>query len=283
MSVPEAMGLPYEIVEGVGVVTARPVRSASDVAVLCTDAATLRERLAYVGKTLELVKSELSGSRALLGFAGSPWTLCCYLAEGRGAKAGAFTKALALSREAPEVFDALMEKLSDAVAEHLRLQIESGADAVQIFDSWAAAAPAPEYAALSLRWVRRIVAALPKNVPVILFAKDAPCAPAELAATGVCAVSLGDALNLRAAADSLPSNVAVQGNLSPDLLDGDPEKVTLAARELLARMKGRKGHIVNLGHGIHPEARLESVQALVDAVGSFPSTDLTGQVNSISG
>ncbi len=269
MAVPEAMGVPYQIVEGTGVVTGRTIASKADAEGLCADPDLVRERLSYVAEALRLSRRELGTQTALLGFAGSPWTLACYLAEGRGAKNGAFTKVLALSREAPDAFDLLMEKLTAAVATHLAFQIEAGADAVQIFDSWAAAAPAELYGELSLKWIGKIVAALPKNVPAILFAKDAPCPPATLAATGVQVVSLSDSLNLRAAAERLPASIAVQGNLSPALPDGDPEAAYAATRALLASMKGRAGHILNLGHGIHPQARLESVAAIVAAARDF--------------
>jgi uroporphyrinogen decarboxylase len=269
MAVPEAMGVPYEIVEGSGVVTGRRIASKADAADLCDDPDFLREKLSYVAEALRFSRRELGTQTALLGFAGSPWTLACYLAEGRGAKGGAFTKALELSRENPEAFALLMEKLSQAVAAHLALQIEAGADAVQIFDSWAAAAPADLYGELSLKWIARIVAALPKGAPVILFAKDAPCPAAALASTGAGVISLSDSVPLRAAADSLPANVAVQGNLSPDLPDGSPEAAYEATTALLASMKGRAGHILNLGHGIHPEARLESVAAIAAAARDF--------------
>jgi uroporphyrinogen decarboxylase len=269
MAVPEAMGVPYQIVEGAGVVTGRRIASKADAEGLCTDPDLLREKLSYVAEALRLSRAELGDQTALLGFAGSPWTLACYLAEGRGAKDGAFTKALELYRENPDAFALLMEKLSQAVATHLALQIKAGADAVQIFDSWAAAAPAQLYGELSLKWIAGIVAALPKGVPAILFAKDAPSSAATLAATGAGILSLSESVPLRAAADSLPANVAVQGNLSPDLPDGEPGAAYEATRALLASMKGRPGHILNLGHGIHPEARLESVEAIVAAVRDF--------------
>ena len=269
MAVPEAMGMPYEIVEGVGVVTGKALRSKADVAALSAEDALLAGRLGYVYEALRLSRGQLGEDTALLGFAGSPWTLACYLAEGRGAKGGAFTQALEMQRHSPELFEALMEKLSLAVAGHLARQIEAGADAVQIFDSWAAAAPEGEYGALSLTWISRIVELLPKKVPVILFAKDAPCAPESLAATGARVISFGPDADLRAAADRLPANVAVQGNLAPELLDGEPERAGEAARALLARMRGRSGFIANLGHGIHPEARLDSVEAFVRAVREF--------------
>lgn len=265
--VPEAMGQPYTLNEGEGIRMDFAVDSAARVDALSADRDTLQERLAYLPKALRLTRAELGRERALIGFAGSPWTLACYMAEGGGRAAGAtFQKALAMHREAPGLFHTLMEKLCEAVAAHLRFQIEAGADAVQIFDSWAAFCPPELYGELSLRWVKEIVSSLPDNVPVILFAKGMETLAPDMAATGVRVLGLGPDCELRKIADGLPANIAVQGNLAPELLDGEPEKARMATEQLLLSMQGRPGHIVNLGHGIRPTARLETVQALVEAV-----------------
>lgn len=117
-----------------------------------------------------------------------------------------------------------------------------------------------------MRWIAAIVRRLPKGVPVIVFAKGMAAQASELAATGASVLGMGPECELRAVADAVPANVAVQGNLDPELLEREPEEVTRAATALLASMRGRPGHIVNLGHGIRPTARLDAVQALVDCV-----------------
>ncbi|MFA5257368.1 MAG: uroporphyrinogen decarboxylase [Opitutales bacterium] len=267
--VPEAMGLPYELKEGEGIGMAFALESAAQVAALVADAGALRERLAYVGDALRIARRELGDSTALLGFAGSPWTLACYMVEGGGARGGDFTKARRMFYEQPALFRALMDKLSDAVSAHLNLQIEAGADAVQIFDSWAAACPGAHYEQMSLRWIARIISRLPPDVPVILFAKGMAAHCDALAATGAQVLGLDWNAGLSDVAARLPADMAVQGNLDPTLLEGDPKLVRAEAVALMQSMRERPGHIVNLGHGIRPAARIDAVEALVDAVRGF--------------
>lgn len=268
LAVPEAMGISYTLKEGEGITMAGAVRSSAEVECLRSGEETRRD-MGYVYDSLRLVRTRMGEERALLGFAGSPWTLACYLAEGHGAKNGDFTHALRLADESPEVFRLLMEKLSDAVALHLAAQLEAGADAVQIFDSWAAAAPESRYAELSLDWIARVIAKLPAGAPVIVYAKGRAHMASAIAAAGARVFSVDHSANLRQVADSLPDNVAVQGNLDPALMESEPETVTRETLLLLEGMRDRNGHIVNLGHGIRPEARLDSVDAFVKAVRGF--------------
>ena len=269
MAVPEAMGLSYELREGEGIRMAFAVERMEQVRALAASAGLLRTRLDYVAQALRIVRGALGDETALLGFAGSPWTLACYMVEGGGAKGGAFTKALRMADDEPEAFELLMEKLSDAVAAHLALQIGAGADAVQIFDSWAAACPAARYGELSLKWIAQVIEKLPKNVPVILFAKGRTEQAKELAATGANVIAVDHGADLRNTADALPTNVAVQGNLDPALLEDGLEAVRQATVTMLESMRGRTGYIANLGHGITPQARLDSVEALVETVKNF--------------
>ena len=168
LSVPEALGQGYAFRDGGGIAMDFTLDSAEKIRALGSPE-DVPARLDFAARALRLVRAELGGSRALLGFAGSPWTLAVYMVEGGSARQ--FAKIKRLAAEEPALFDALMEKLSDAVAASLNLQISAGADAVQIFDSWAALCPAAEYERLSLCWMRRIAAALPVGVPVIVFAK----------------------------------------------------------------------------------------------------------------
>jgi uroporphyrinogen decarboxylase len=269
LAVPEAMGLAYELRDEGGIRMERAIESMDEVCALSSDTDLLRARLGYVAQALQIVKAALGGETALLGFAGSPWTLCCYMAEGGGASGGAFTKALRMADEAPETFARLMEKLSDAVAAHLALQIEAGADAVQIFDSWAGACPPERYETLSLQWIRRVIEKLPQEAPVILFAKGMSGHAKEQATTGACVLSVGHNTDMRAVADLLPAHIAMQGNLPPSLLEGPPEAVRRATTALLETMRHRNGYIANLGHGITPQARMDSVEALVETVKNF--------------
>lgn len=264
--VPEALGQPYHFKEEGGIGMDYRLERADDLDRLAP-AGAVREKLAYVPETLRRLRIELSDTHALLGFSGSPWTLACYMLEGGGS--GDFARARAVFHGDRVFFDCLMEKLTEAVIEHLRAQIEAGADAVQIFDSWAGIVPAVDYEAASLRWIRRIIAALGPDARVILFARGASPALAALASTGARVVALDWSVDLAAAAASLPVTTAVQGNLDPVLLNTTPAIVTRETRRLLESMRGRAGHVFNLGHGILPQAKVENVAALVETVRAF--------------
>jgi uroporphyrinogen decarboxylase len=269
MAVPEAMGARYELRKGEGIVLEKAVEKHEDAVLLESDGEVLKERLDYVGKALRIVREKLNGETALLGFAGSPWTLACYMAEGGGAKGGCFTKALKMADLDTIAFGLLMTKLTDAVVAHLCLQIEAGADAVQIFDTWAAACPPLRYDELSLKWIGEIVSKLPHDIPVILYAKGKACDARKLAMTGARVISVDQDAILGEIARVLPDTVAVQGNLDPAFLEGNPQIVRNETKSLLESMRLRKGYIVNLGHGITPKARLESVEALAETVQNF--------------
>jgi uroporphyrinogen decarboxylase len=164
------------------------------------------------------------------------------------------------------MFDALLEKLTAALIVYFKLQIEAGADAIQIFDSWGGIIAGPDYEAASLRWIREIVAALPKDFPVILYAKGTAPHLSDQAFTGVRVLSLDWTNDLALVRRALPDNLALQGNLDPVLLNTRPDIVRRESTRLLESMRGTRGHIFNLGHGIMPHAKIECMQALVDTV-----------------
>jgi uroporphyrinogen decarboxylase len=229
--------------------------------------AAVPERLRYVGEALALLKRELAGTRALLGFGGSPWTLATYMVEG-GSSAD-FARAKALFRDDRESFDLLLGKLTGALIAYFRMQIAAGADALQIFDSWGGAVAGADYEAASLRWIRQIIAAMPAGFPIIVYGKGTSRHLADQAAAGARVLSIDGSADLAAARRSLPADVALQGNMEPLSLNGPPEAVRREANRILESMRGASGHIFNLGHGILPQARIESVEALVDAVTSW--------------
>jgi len=262
--VPEAMGQPYHFREkGGGIDMEFAVNSARDIRRL--DAGHAIERLQYVADALALIKPALAERTALLGFAGSPWTLARYMVEGGSSGESERVKALFYSE--PRLFGELMEKITAVVAGFLRMQIASGAEAVQIFDSNGDILADNAFEAASGRWLREIIAALEGKVPVILFSKRSR--PAELAATGANVLSVDWTQPLAGIRDLLPENVGVQGNLDPFLLTTTPELVAAETRRILRDMAGRTGHVFNLGHGVTPSAKLECIQALVDTVRSF--------------
>jgi len=220
-----------------------------------------------VADALQLVRKQLGAETALLGFAGSPWTLACYMVEGGSSEGFAHIRRLA--GEQPVLFSVLMEKLSAAVAELLAMKIENGADAVQIFDSWGAACPGEHYWEWSLRWVAEVIARLPATVPVIVYAKGMGEHLPLLAKTGARVLSLDWSVSLAQAHDALGGRLAMQGNLNPEIMTTDAESVQRATQSLLEAMGNRLGHIVNLGHGITPDAKIACMQALVETVTSY--------------
>jgi uroporphyrinogen decarboxylase len=261
----EAMGQPYYFREQGGIEMAFALDSAADIEKLETGA--IRERLRYVAEALPLIKRALGGRTALIGFAGSPWTLANFMLEGGSSKQ--FTKARALFESDPRLFSRLMEKLTQAIVEYLEMQIEAGADALQIFDSLGGLLPDDAFGAASCRWVGEIVAALRGRVPVIVFGKGAHGNWPALAATGANVLGVEWTIPLAEVKEQLPANVGVQGNLDPAVLLTTPEEVTLATGEILQSMRGCQGHIFNLGHGVPPGAKLENIEALVRTVRNF--------------
>ena len=261
--IPEALGQAYHFREQGGIGMEYRIETRAQVDALAPVTA-VPERLNYVSETLRLLKTELAGSRALLGFGGSPWTLATYMVEGGSSDEFERIKLLYYTDRA--TFDALLEKLTAALIAYFKEQIAAGADAIQIFDSWGGIIAGPDYEAASLRWIRQIVAALPKDFPIILYAKGTSPHLTDQAFTGARVLSVDWTCDLAIVRRTLPANVAVQGNLDPILLNTTPEIVRRETARLLESMRGTAGHIFNLGHGITPQAKIECMQGLVDTV-----------------
>ena len=225
------------------------------------------QRLDYVGQAIARVKAELKGEKALLGFGGSPWTLATYMLEGGSAEDFEHSKAVFYSDR--PFFNALMEKLTAALIEYFHMQIYAGADAIQILDSWGGIVAGQDYEAASLRWIRDIIATLPKDFPVILFAKGTPTQLTDQAFSGATVLGVDWTIDLGVARKLVPGTIALQGNLDPVLLNTTPAIVRRETAGLLETMRGTRGHIFNLGHGIMPSAKIECVEALVHTVTSW--------------
>jgi uroporphyrinogen decarboxylase len=263
--VAEALGQPYGFRETGGVHMEFAIRSAEDVERL--EVGAVAERLEYMAQALRILHRTLEGRTALLGFAGSPWTIANFMIEGGSTRE--FTQAGRLLREQPALFRRLMEKLTRAVADCLRLQIDAGVDAVQIFDTLGGLLPRADFPAASACWMQEIIQALGRRVPVIVFSKGMNDSWDVLAACGAQALGVDSTVGLAGLRARLRADIAVQGNLEPSLLSGPPEPVRAAALGLLEAMRGSRGHIFNLGHGVPPDARLESLEALAAAVQNF--------------
>ncbi len=261
--IPEALGQGYHFKEEGGIAMDFRLETRSQVDALAP-ADAVPARLAYVADTLALLKKELAGKTALLGFGGSPWTLATYMLE--GGSSDDFERSKALFYTDRTLFDALLEKLTAALIVYFQMQIRAGADAIQIFDSWGGIIAGADYEAASLQWIRRIIAALPRDFPVILYAKGTASHLTDQAFSGAKVLSVDWTSDLAIVRRNLPANVAVQGNLDPVLLNTTPAIVRRETGRLLESMRGTAGHIFNLGHGIQPQAKLECVEALVETV-----------------
>jgi uroporphyrinogen decarboxylase len=210
------------------------------------------------------VKTELKGSRALLGFGGSPWTLATYMVE--GGSSDDYIRIKQLFYTDRPFFNALMEKLTAALIEYFKMQIKAGADAIQLFDSWGGIIAGPDYEAASLRWMRDIIAALPKDFPVILYAKGVASQFTDMAFSGARVLGVDWTVDLGVVRRLVPANIALQGNLDPVLMNTTPDIVRAETTRLLESMRGSAGHIFNLGHGIMPQAKIACMETLVDTV-----------------
>jgi len=283
--IPEAMGQAYRFRETGGVVMDFAVQSAADIEKLSVGRVV--ERLSYVDKVLRLVRQELGDGSALLGFSGSPWTLATFMME--GGSVPKYSRALALFREDSKTYFALAEKLTAAVTAYLKMQIAAGVDALQIFDSHGGQLAPVEFQEASGRWMREIVAAIGApstasagsenasqraetvlGAPIIAFSLGTHGNWADLVATGANVIGIDWQFPLAEARKLIPEGIGLQGNLAPALLaDATPEVVARETQAVLEAMRGRAGHIFNLGHGLTPGAKLENIAALVETVRSF--------------
>ncbi len=260
--VAEGLGQGYEFREANGIVMDFLLQSADDIERLEVNAVT--ERLQYVARTLPLLKNALGGQTALIGFAGSPWTLANFMIEGGGIKE--YTKARALFYSNRPLFERLMEKVSDAVTRFLKLQIEAGVDALQIFDSLGGLLSEGDFVPASGVWMKQIVKELADSVPLIIFSKGTHGNWDALGSMGANVIGIDSTVRMAQVAPNLPRNVALQGNLDPFLLTTQPELVAAETRRIIKEMRNRPGHIFNLGHGVPPSAKLECIDQLVETV-----------------
>ncbi len=255
----EGMGVPFRIEPNVGPVIDHPIRTAADVAALRVIDA--EEATPYVLDALRLLRRELGERAALLGFSGAPFTLACYLVEGRSSREYPRTKALMYGQ--PDLWHQLMQTLTEVVIRYLRAQVAAGAEAVQLFDSWVGLLGPPAYEAYVLPYTRWIFAALQGAAPSIHFSTGTVSLLKQIGSTGSDLVSVDWRLPLDEAWARLGPDHGIQGNLDSSLVLAPWEAVEAGAKDVLRRAGGRPGHIFNLGHGILPESPADTLTRLV--------------------
>ncbi len=264
--VPEAMGLALKFDEGSGPEFPQPLRHAVDLKKLRH--VNVAKDLDYVLAALQLTKEKLAGAVPLIGFCGSPWTLATYMIEGRGSKN--FVHAKTMLYRQPQVLHELLERLTETLQDYLSAQLQAGAEAVQVFDSWGDALSPQAYEEFSLPYLKKLIAGIKRErQPVIYFLRGRGSGLPRLASTGAEVLGLDWTIDLAEARRQTEDRIPLQGNLDPCVLFAPPEVITREAWKVLDQMRGSRGHIFNLGHGILPETPVESVKALIQAVREY--------------
>ena len=259
--VPQAMGLEVQLLEGKGPFLPVTIKTQKDLQLVKVPDA--KEALHYVYDAIRLTKKELNGKIPLIGFAGSPWTLLCYMVEGKGSKT--FDSAKAFCYTQPGTAHQLLQMITDTTIAYLREQVAAGADMLQVFDSWGGLLSPDDFENLSLKYMRQIVAALKDSVPVILFAKGAWHSLKEMANTGASGLGIDWCIRPELARKMAGEKIVLQGNFDPAKL---LSPIPVIRKEVNAMLDafGPTGHIANLGHGILPNIPVDHAKAFVETV-----------------
>ncbi|TFV94736.1 uroporphyrinogen decarboxylase [Algoriphagus kandeliae] len=261
--IPEAMGLPYEMVEKRGPWFPNTVSSEEDLKKLrIADGAN---DLSYVIKAIEITKKNLNGRVPLIGFAGAPWTIFAYMIEGSGSKT--FSKARAMLYKEPAFSHRLLQMITDSTINYLKAQIEAGADLIQIFDSWAGILGPDQYEEFSLRYISQICDAI-QEVPKTVFAKGAFFAREAMGKLNCETIGLDWNMGIAESRKLIGPNKTLQGNLDPAALYGSPEQIQIATQKMMGEFRGSR-HIANLGHGVYPDIDPEMVKVFIQTVKDF--------------
>jgi len=261
--IPEAMGLPYEMIEKKGPSFPSTIQSAKDITNLI-DGENAADELGYVYKAVELTVQELQGKIPLIGFAGAPWTIFSYMVEGSGSKT--FSKAKKLLYQDPVAAHELLSKITATTISYLKRKIAAGVSIVQVFDSWAGILSPAQYETFAIPYLKQICAAI-TEVPVIIFARGAWFAMEEINQLDCQVIGLDWNTPPAVAREKLGKKRVVQGNLDPCFLYAPANEIELAAKEMIQNFGGH--HIVNLGHGVYPDTPLENVKTFVNTVKAF--------------
>jgi len=267
LTVPNAMGLGLYFEAGEGPKFERPVRNARDINALVQP--DVSDSLSYVFDTVSRVRRELDGQVPLIGFAGSPWTVGTYMVEGGSSRE--FPTIKGLAAEDPALLEKLLSVVAATTIDYLNAQIDAGAQAIMIFDTWGGALEADDYRRFSLASMQTIMDGLQREkngetVPIILFTKGAGKLMADMAETGCDALGVDWTTSLAQAREITADKVALQGNLNPAMMLESPETIEQGVAEVLASYGNGPGHVFNLGHGITPEVNPDNLGVLVDAV-----------------
>ncbi|MCL4163621.1 UNVERIFIED_CONTAM: hypothetical protein GTU68_053837 [Idotea baltica] len=261
------MGLGLYFAEGEGPKFHKPVQTAEAISVL--EVVDVEKDLSYVTDAVSLIRKELNGQVPLIGFSGSPWTLATYMVEGQSSRD--FKRIKTMAYQQPEAIHELLLKLADSVYVYLKAQIQAGAQAAQIFDTWGGSLSHSAYEEFSLHYMGNIVQKLKNDpecsdTPIILFTKNGGQWLKKIAATGCDAAGLDWTTDIGQAKEAVGGQIALQGNLDPAILLSSPETIRSEVKRILSAYGEGPGHVFNLGHGITPDVPIENAAAFVTAV-----------------
>lgn len=262
--VPEAMGLPYQMVEQKGPWFEQTIRSEQDLKFAEVNF-DIEDRLGYVTEAIRITKKELDGRVPLIGFAGAPWTILCYMVEGHGSKTFSETRKLLYTN--PTLAHELLQRITEVTIQYLKAQIQAGANLVQLFDSWAGILGKEQYADFGLRYLTKITDAI-EEVPVTLFSKGANSSISGLAKTSCNTIGLDWCIEVGEARSIVGESKTLQGNLDPCVLYSSHNDVERLTKNMLDSFKSRR-HIVNLGHGVYPDVDPEKVKTFIKTVKNY--------------
>ena len=259
----EAMGVPLEFHDGKGPILGKEIRTQADVDVLAVPDPA--DKVPFVMDAIRILRKAFEGKVPLIGFSGAPFTLASYIVEGGTSRN--FIRLKTLMYQAPNVFRSLMKKIAKTVIAYLNAQIEAGAQAVQIFDTWAGILTPGDYEKYALPYTREVVEALNRDgVPVIHYANDCATLLPAIRTLPVDVIAVDWRIPLDQAAAAVGGNVALQGNMDPTMLFLPPEQIEQCVRDVLLRGQSAASHIFNLGHGILPPTNPEHAVSMVEAV-----------------
>jgi uroporphyrinogen decarboxylase len=263
--VPQAMGLEVQLIESKGPFLPEPIKSQNDLKRICVP--DVHEKLHYVFDAIKLIKQQLNDRVPLIGFAGAPWTILCYMVQGKGSKT--FDEAKAFCYTQPQLAHQLLQMITDATIAYLKAQVKAGADVIQIFDSWGGLLSKNDFENISLKYINQIVAALKNETQVIIFAKGAWQSLETMAATGAQGLGIDWCIEPEIARKFAGSKIILQGNFDPAKLLSSIPVIKKEVKQMLQAF-GKQKHIANLGHGIllnvpvdHAKAFVETVQTMI--------------------
>jgi uroporphyrinogen decarboxylase len=259
--VPQAMGLEVQLIESKGPFLPEPIKTQNDLKRICVP--DVHEKLHYVFDAIKLIKQELNDRVPLIGFAGAPWTILCYMVQGKGSKT--FDEAKAFCYMQPELAHQLLQMITNTTIAYLKAQVKAGADVIQIFDSWGGLLSKNDFENISLKYIKQIVAALKNETQIIIFAKGAWQSLESMAATGAHGLGIDWCIEPEIARKFAGSKIILQGNFDPAKLLSPIPVVKKEVKQMLQSF-GKEKHIANLGHGILPNVPVDHAKAFVEAV-----------------